>query len=137
MMTDMKGNLLARTFAEILFEMGRLQTIVWLLLFSHVIFFWCWRQNISKRRWSVFWFVGFLVGSAFVFIISGLFEQIMDGVGYSDAHLYDGMWTDGEALVNMISRWQNLLLPIYLPWLATWLLGILYIAKRSDLPIIT
>lgn len=125
------------TVAALLFESGRLQTITWLLLFSHVILVGYWRQDIPRRQWSVLWFVSVVFGSAFVLIISGLLGEIMDGVGYIHAHLYGGMWTDVEALSAMLSRWQNLLLPIYLPWLATWLLGVVYIARRSDLPIIT
>ena len=48
----------------------------------------------------------------------------MDGVGYCYAHLYLGMWSTQEAIANLILRWRNLLLPIYLPWLTYWLIGL-------------
>ena len=43
------------TIATLLFQSGRLQTILWLLLFSHVLLFWYWRQDLPRRQWSVLW----------------------------------------------------------------------------------
>lgn len=110
--------------AILLFEAGRFQTLLYLILALHLFLFWHWRNHPTLRDWSVGWLLCFVLPSILVFLVSGLLERIEDGVGYNIAHLYGGMWSDQEAITNLLLTWHNILLPIYLPWLAIWLIGL-------------
>ena len=86
--------------AELLFEFGRLQYILSSLLFVHLLLCVFWHRDHLRRDLTIIWFVVFLFCSAFIFLVSGLLGWITDGVGYSYAHLYGGMWSDEEALAT-------------------------------------
>ena len=120
--------------AEALLQLGRIQVMLGFILLIHAFLFWHWRHQLLLRKQSIIWLVCFVLGSIAFFFISGILERIMSGVSYSQAHLYGGIWTEQEAMMNMIQRWQNILLPVYLPWLCIWLVGLLsihyIIAKR-------
>lgn len=121
-----------RAVAEVLFELGRLEVVALVVIFVHALIVWHWRQDAHRRWLAAGWLVIFIVLSVAVFW--GEMERVGDGEDYVRAHLYEGIWrTDTEALSNMLLRWQNALLPFYLPWLSVWLVGLIIIPILSRL----
>ena len=126
-----------RAVAATLFEVSRLESIVLLVFIVHAIIVWCWRRDGLKRWLGIGWFMLFAGFSVFVF--PGVLSRATDGTGYVLAHLYGGIWrsgqapiwhTAGEALANVLLRWQRLL-PVYGPWLSVWLGGLIGILTLS------
>ncbi len=112
-----------RTLAEILFWVGRLQNISVMIVLVHGLVIWHLRHTLWTRSLVATWFLLFVAVS--IALWPGMLEYAVNGTGYVEAHLYGGLWRTGdEAMVNILLRWQNVWLPIYVPWLGTWLLGL-------------
>lgn len=112
-----------RVLAEVLFWMGRLETVVLAMLLLHSLIIWCWRREALVRWLAVAWLMFFTVLSIALF--PGLLSRANDGTGYVIAHLRGRIWPTGdEALSNILLRWRNLWLPIYVPWVGIWLVGL-------------
>lgn len=115
-----------RLVAEFLFWVGRIETIVALMFLIHVLVFWMLRGSWGARAATGAWFILYLVVST-TFLYDFIVGPATDGMDYMIAHFYGGLWNDSEALSGILSRWSNVLVPIYLPWLAIWLFGLLTI----------
>jgi len=119
-----------RTLATALFWMGRLEIVTFAVLLAHSLIIWRWRRNAAKRWLAVGWFVLFIALSVALF--PGLLSRATRGTGYVVAHLHGGIWHSGEeALSNILLRWRNVWLPIYVPWLGAWLFGLISIQLLS------
>ncbi len=112
-----------RCVAEFLFWAGRIETIVALMFLVHLLVFWLLGGNWAARLATGAWFIAYLVLSTTV-LYDWVVGPSMEGVDYVIAHFYGGLWNDSEALSSMLSRWSTVLFPIYLPWLAVWMLGL-------------
>lgn len=112
--------------AEFLFWSGRLESIVFLMFLVHLLTIWLLRSNPLARLFTAVWLLIYL-GVSFTLFEYLIVTPAVEGTGYLMAHLYEGRWTDSEALASVLLRWQNVLLPIYLPWLAVWMGGLLSI----------
>lgn len=112
-----------RTIAEVLFWAGRLEIVTLAVVSVHGFVIWHWRHETLTQRLAVAWLLLFAALSVALF--PGVLSRALDGIGYVEAHLAGGIWrTDQEALSNILARWQNLWLPIYVPWLGAWLVGL-------------
>ncbi len=120
-----------RVIAEILFGIGRLEYVSLAVLLVHSLAILRWRQDAFRWRLAVGWLVLFLALSAALW--SEWLSRAIDGIGYTEAHLYGGIWDDEEALSSILTRWRNVWLPIYVPWLGLWLIGLISIPVLSTL----
>lgn len=121
-----------RPTADFLFWAGRIETIVFLLFLFHLLILWLLRENPLTRLLSAAWLVIFLALSITLFREFTMVPAT-DGVDSVLGHLYGGLWTESQALNGVLVRWQDVLLPIYIPWLSLWLLGLLGILFFSAL----
>lgn len=113
-----------RTGAEMLFLMGRLETIKMVLILADANVGWRWRRDALKRYAGVVWLVLF-VGLSVTMLFDPVVERAANRTGYVIAHLHGGIWrTDEEALSNILACWRNVWLPVYVPWLGVWLAGL-------------
>lgn len=119
-----------RLFAEFLFWAGRVESIVALLLVFHLLAIFLLHAKPLTRLLIAGWFILFVFLSATVFYDATL-GPVTDGIGYVTEHLYGGLWDDGAAVSGMLQRWQNVLLPVYIPWLTVWAIGLLSILFGS------
>lgn len=120
-----------RILAEILFWIGRLEHVVLAVFLFHSIAVLRWRRDTFRLWLAVGWFAFFIALS--IVLWPGVLSRATDGVGYVEAHLYGGIWHTDEALSTILARWQNLWLPIYVPWLGVWLVGLVSIPALSVL----
>lgn len=121
-----------RNVAELLFWIGCLQNVSLILVFVHGLVIWHLRHKLIARSLAVTWFLLFVAVS--IALYPGVLEFATRGTGYIEAHLYGGLWsTDQEALSNILLRWQYVWLPIYVPWVGTWLLGLAAILGLSTI----
>jgi len=119
------------TLAEILFWIGRLEHVLLVVLLVHSLAVFRWRRDTFRRWLAVGWFTFFIALS--IAFWPGVLSRATEGVGYVEAHLYGGIWRTDEALSSILTRWQNLWLPIYMPWLSVWLVGLISIPALSIL----
>src|SRR3989304_3347360 len=113
-----------RTEAVVLLWMGRPDIILLIMLLVHVLVIWRLRRDGVAPKLAAAWFVLSIVLLVTVFYNS-TFQRAGNGSGYVAYHF--PRWSDEEALSTMLSRWRNLWLPAYVPWLGTWLAGLLAI----------
>ena len=113
-----------RTEAVVLLWMGRPDIILLIMLLVHVMVIWRLRRDGVAPKLAAAWFVLSIVLLVTVFYNS-TFQRAGNGSGYVAYHF--PRWSDEEALSTMLSRWRNLWLPAYVPWLGTWLAGLLAI----------
>ncbi|MBI5035191.1 MAG: hypothetical protein HZB51_32090 [Chloroflexi bacterium] len=119
-----------RIFAEVLFWVGRLEIVVCAILLVHGFAIWRWRRDALLRGLAIAWLFLFIVLS--IALYPGVLSLTVRGTGYVEAHLFGGIWTtDEQALTNILLRWQNLWLPIYVPWVGVWLIGMAVLAVLS------
>ncbi len=121
-----------RLVAEFLFWTGRVETMVALLLVFHLLAILILHGKPLTRLLIAGWFILFVFLSATVFYDATL-GPVSDGVDYVMEHLYNGLWNDSAALSSMLQRWDNVLLPVYIPWLTIWAVGLLAILFGSAL----
>ncbi len=119
-----------RLFAEFLFWTGRVESIVALLLVFHLLAILALRGKPLTRLLTAGWFILFIFLSVTVFY-GATVGPVTDGIDYVIAHLYDGVWNDSQAVSGMLQRWTNVLLPVYIPWLTVWAVGLLAILLGS------
>lgn len=117
-----------RFLAEVLFWVGRVENVLSVTLLVFTLAMWHWRGDAPRRWLTMGWVALFTISS--ILLWPEFLSKVTDGTGYVEAHLYSGFWrTDEEALSNVLMRWRNLWLPIYVPWVGVWAVGFLSIAK--------
>ena len=116
-----------RTMAEVLFWMGRIEVVLSIMILVHILIVWRWRHNSLKRWLAVAWLVFFLVVSI-TFLYQPVIRPLTKGTGYTWAHLYERIWSDEEALSNILLGWRNVRLQVYGTWLSFWLAGLVGIS---------
>lgn len=112
-----------RTLAEMLFWIGRLEVILSILILVHVLIVWRWRHD-SFRTWVAASWLVFFLAISITLLYQPIIRPLTNGSGYTWAHLYEGIWSDEEALSNMLLGWRNTRLSIYGAWLSLWLAGL-------------
>lgn len=112
-----------KTTAEVLSWVGQPQTIMLGLVLVHGFVIWHWRHDRLKQRLSLGWLILFMAISLTVFyetiIYPALGWNIITPLSY-------GM-TEQEALSQVLLHWRLVWLPIYIPWLTVWLIGLMSI----------
>lgn len=113
-----------------LFWIGTHPTVAALALLAHGLAIWHWRGRPWTSALAITWLLVFIAIS--VGLYPGVQEAATRGSGYVEAHLYSGRWRpEDEAVTKILRRWQNVWLPIYIPWLGTWLIGLAAIVGFS------
>jgi hypothetical protein len=118
--------------AQFLFWTGRFETVILLIFLIHALVFWLLRGNGIPRWLTAVWFIVYVLLSLTLF--SGLvLMPATRGTPELLDHLYGGTWSDSQALSSILLHWSNVWLPIYIPWLTIWILGLLFILFISAL----
>ena len=120
-----------RTEAIALYWMGRLEVILLVMLLVTALVIWrSWRGSALPKLAAGWLILSIILLVTLFYNIT--FQRATNGSGYVWAHLFEGIWrSDEEALFNMLLRWRNVWFPAYLPWLGTWLIGLLTIILLS------
>jgi hypothetical protein len=105
----------------ILFEASRPGSILIILLVIHSLLFWLWRRNLRCLIPAAVWLIVSLTFTLVYFVAS----EVGHGDDYIAHHVYNGIWEAEEARANILQVWRSFKLPIYLPWLRTWLTGLI------------
>ena len=113
-----------RLIAEFLFWAGRLETVALAVLLLHLALIVRWRHQALRLRLTAAWLAVFALSSGSLLL--PFLARAANGASNVDYHLHASIWaTEMEAISNLLLRWQNVLLPVYGPWLGLWAAGLL------------
>jgi hypothetical protein len=118
--------------AELLYWIGRFDVLLPIVAFVHLVFVAIWHRSRSGNREVIGWSCVFAVATCLFWFLG--IAQTFGGLDYTRHHLFTRVWsTPNEAMFNMLLRWQNILLPAYVPWLLFWVCGWLLTFRRMSL----